>query len=120
MVKMYIAKNEDGHILIAKPEDTMTNFVNLKDVVKIVMIQTQNGMAPVPCYYPNLIMKDIVKKDILNKMDVMVDSKDYVVIDEENIIPDMLELYNREIAKREGVPPIQIVGSVPPNLKLVR
>ena len=121
MIKMYISKSEDGHILMAKPDDNMfKDIINLTDVVKIIFMQTPQGITPVPCYYPNMVTKDIIKKDVLNKIDVIIDIREYVTFAEEEIVNDMLELYKNEINKREGVPPIQIVGHVPPNLKLVR
>lgn len=129
---MFVSKEEDGQILMAKEKIPAINLMveqevgyqsynrtatTLTDVVKIAFMQTQQGIAPIPCYYPNMVIKDIVKKKFLNDMDVIINDSNYVVIDEDNIIPEMLELYRAEMGRRTG---IEVVGSVPPNLKLVR
>ena len=123
MIKMYISKEEDGHLLMGKPKEVDVEGIGktseagfLEDVVKIVFMNTQHGVAPVPCYYPNMLTKDIVKKDFLNKMDVWLPLNEYVVIDEENIVPEMIEFYRREMGKRTG---IEIVNSIPQGIKVV-
>ena len=121
MIKMYVSKNEEGHILMGKPKSAVGPIDNdslwVEDVVKIAFMQTQQGLAPIPCYFPNMIVKDIVKKDFLNKMDVLIKVSDYVVVDEEDIVSEMLEFYRIEMGKRSG---IELVPSLPNGLKLVR
>lgn len=118
MINMYISKEEDGHLLMGKRKDMIVvgNEICLEDVVNIVFMNTHQGVAPVPCYYPNMLTKDIVKKDFLNKMDVYIDIKNYIEIEEENIVPEMIEFYRKEMGKRTG---IEIVNSIPQGIKVV-
>jgi hypothetical protein len=123
MIKMFIAKNEEGHIMMGKQigqSATKPRLLILEDVVKVAFMQTGQGIAPVPCYYPNMMAKDIVKKSFLNKVNVDIFEDDYLVIDVDDIVPEMVQLYQMEMKSRNGVPKIDVVGSVPPNLKLVR
>ena len=122
MIKMYISKDEDGHILMAKPDDSITNYSNLKDVVKIVFMQTGQGIAPIPCYYPNIMLKDIVKQDFINGLDVIINTNDYIVIDEEHLVNDIVALYRKEMGRRTGIELITTMPTPPSGggLRLVR
>ncbi len=122
-VYMYFKKdNED--ILMGKPLSFDGN-VDLIDVVKISMMPSERGAAPYPHYYPNAFIGSMVNNDYLNKLKVSINIDDYVVVSEEDIEEGMLDLYKKVIKKRNNVPEIDVVKTMPdiqqgkPNLRLV-
>lgn len=92
----------------------------LSNIVKINLVPTERGMAPVPSYYPSLFIGSFVKKDYLDTLVIDINEKNYLFVDEENINSDLLDLYRKEINKRDGVPEIDIMKGIPSNIRPIR
>jgi len=111
MIKMLVAK-QNGELILGKVSKEDSDLIDLEDVVQINIIQTQQGISPLPGYYPSYILKDFIRQTVLNSLSHEFVKKDYIIFNEEDVKDEVITIYRKEMAQRSGI----VLTTTMPNL----